>query len=295
MTQVRKAKIKELEPLAWLTGHNDPGVWHSLKFLSPYFYGACERALALGYRIEVITDHEGRIPMGRIARLLHNRGIPGVVVTHQFRHHVRFVWDSIAALSLEGRMLAPPLHQVKTHHFHNVLLAMKMLRRFGYRRIGVCLEEEVDRSSYHAIKAAILYFQASLAASEKLTPLFVRRSAKEDLLPASELENMKLMLAWVQRSKPDVIVCLNNRFERWLSDAGICVPEDVGLVHLATDDDVSDWAGINSKKREIGAAAVEQLVSLIQNRQFGIPQTPATVEIRGTWHQGRTLLIPKPK
>lgn len=294
MTQIRKAKVKALEPIAWLTGHRDPSAWQKYKFLTPYFEGATERALSLGYRIELMSDQEGDVSMERIAKSLHNRGVQGVVATHQFRHHVRFVWDSIAAVSLEGRILAPRLNQVKTNHFHNLLLALKMLRRFGYRRIGVGLQVEVDRSSYHAIRAAILYFQETLAQAEQVPPFFFMLNPKEALARHSERASRKSVIGWVKRQRPDAIVCLHNGFEAWLAEAGIRVPQDVGLVHLATDDDVADWAGINSKRRQIGAAAVEHVVSLIQNRQYGIPETPLTVEIRGQWHQGRTLIVPKP-
>jgi hypothetical protein len=73
------------------------------------------------------------------------------------------------------------------------------------------------------------------------------------------------------------------------------VPQDVGIVHIATDDDVADWAGISSHRKRIGAAAVEWVISLLQSRQFGVPETALSTIVRGTWHEGWTLLTPKPK
>jgi LacI family transcriptional regulator len=70
------------------------------------------------------------------------------------------------------------------------------------------------------------------------------------------------------------------------------VPNDIGIVHLAVDDDVLDWAGIHSGRRKTGATAVNQLVSLLHNHEYGIPETPLTVLIRGTWQNGRTLRAP---
>lgn len=295
MTQIREAKIKDLESIVWLTGHHDPTVWEKHKFLSPYFNGACKRALELGYRIEIVTDKAGAVPMRRIAKMIYNRGISGVIVTHQFRQHVRLLWDSLAPVALEGRLLAPRLHQVKTSMFYNLLLALKMVRRFGYKRIGVCLDESVDRGSYHTVRAAILYFQDGLPKSEQLAPLFYVRRSKEDQAEEAELEVKGQVLPWVKKHHPDAIICLNNGIERLLVNAGYRVPEDIGLVHLATDDDVNEWAGIHSRRGEIGAAAVGQVVSLIQNRKFGVPNTPIIMEVRGLWHNGRTLLVPKPR
>jgi len=97
------------------------------------------------------------------------------------------------------------------------------------------------------------------------------------------------MVAWLKRHKPEVIVGYNNHLVQWVEAAGFRVPQDVGVVHLAVDDDVPDWAGIHSRRRKMGATAVDWLVSLIRNRQFGVPETPLNILIRGTWQIGRTL------
>ena len=70
------------------------------------------------------------------------------------------------------------------------------------------------------------------------------------------------------------------------------MPEDLSIVHLAVDDDVLDWAGIHSQRREIGATAVEWLVSLMRNHQYGVSKPPLNILIRGTWQTGRTLRLP---
>ena len=104
-----------------------------------------------------------------------------------------------------------------------------------------------------------------------------------------------LFKAWARRERPDVVVGHNSNLVAWAEAAGYRVPQDLGVVHIATDDDVSDWAGINSRREQIGAAAAEWVISLLQNRQFGVPETPANMVVRGTWHGGRTLLVPKPR
>jgi LacI family transcriptional regulator len=294
MAQVREAKTKAVLPIAWLTGHRRIEVWEKYKFLSPYLEGARERALRAGYRIEIISDLEGTTPMRQLARIIYSQGIKGVIITHQSRRHIKLKWDATAAVALEGRFVAPQLHQVKTHLFHNLMLALKMTRRFGYRRIGVCLAEEVDRSSDHSVRAAILYFQSSLPREQQIVPLFFSREARENV-SHDEPQVAKQVIAWVRRHRPDVVVGLHNRLENWLTSAGYHVPNEIGIVHLATDDDVSDWAGIHSRRREIGAAAVEQVLSLIQNNQYGLPATPLSTEIRGVWKMGRTLLTQKTK
>jgi LacI family transcriptional regulator len=105
----------------------------------------------------------------------------------------------------------------------------------------------------------------------------------------------KQIAAWLSRHKPDVIVCHNGHMLEWVEEAGYRVPEEIGVVHLATDDDVSDWAGLTSNRREMGAVSSELVVSLVNSRQFGVPRIDRSTLIRGTWHPGRTLLVPKPE
>ena len=294
MAQVRETKVKDFEPIAWLSDSPNPSVWETYKFLAPYYHGARQRALQLGYRIELVATNDEAISMSRVAKMIYNRGIPGVIVTHEFKRRGKLYWNSLAAIGLEGAMFAPRLSQVKTDHFYNLLLALKMLRRFGYNRIGLCLEDTVDRRSFHIIRSALLYFQTGLPKGAPVPPLFYE-VRKRISMQEGDRDRYNLVVAWTRKHRPDVILCLHEGVERWLTKAGYRVPEEIGIAHLATDDDVSDWAGIHSKRSEIGAAAVEQVVSLIQNRQFGVPQTPISMEIRGVWHNGRTLLTPKPK
>ena len=65
-----------------------------------------------------------------------------------------------------------------------------------------------------------------------------------------------------------MVVGLDNYLVRWLNEAGYRVPEEIGIVHLALDDDVIDWAGIHSNKREIGATAVELVISSLQKYEL---------------------------
>jgi LacI family transcriptional regulator len=290
MAQIRDAKEKSVVPIVWLT--LETALWDKYKFLSPYLQGARERAHQLGYRIEPMDWKDPAMSITRMSQIIYHQGIEGVIVTHVLGKHVKLRWDSLAAVGLEGRLMAPRLHRVKADIFHNLLLALKMVRRFGYQRIGICLENIVDRGAYNGVEAAIFYFQSKLPKTELVPHLFFSRKGKNDRERAVEVETQ--VVPWLLRNRPDVIVGQHNDLEKLVTNAGFRVPEDVGIVHLSTDDDVSDWAGIHSKRREIGAAAIDQVVTLMQNRQFGIPRTPMSVEIAGLWKNGRTLLTPTP-
>jgi LacI family transcriptional regulator len=288
MAKVQSAKAKDLLPIAWLNTHAEKDAWHKHKFYSPQLEGARERALQLGYRLEELWLHEPGMSMARINRILYQRGIEGVIVTPPAKH-LHLNWDHMAGVSLGGELLAPLLHRVSSDGNYNLFLALKILKRRGYRRIGICLPEYFRAKAHRPFSAARIVYSMPPKPGKPPT-LFYTPPKRGDNSKAK-----KQIAAWLLRHKPDVIVCYSNQIVDWVEVAGYSVPEAIGVVHLATDDDVSDWASITSNRRDIGAIAAEWAVSLIHHRQFGVPRIAGDMLIRGSWHPGRTLLIPKPE
>jgi LacI family transcriptional regulator len=292
MARVREAKWKDLLPIAWLNTSGDRDTFHRYLFQSPYLEGARERAHELGYEIDEIWCSEPGMTMKRLTKILDQRGVEGVVVTHPARH-LRIEWGHLASVALGSSMLAPKLHRITGDFCFNLQLALKSLRRLGHRRIGICLGQELDSYSSFTMRATAAAFSTGETRAERVPPLFhahfafSRRAVSGD----TKEERAREMIAWVKRYKPKVIVGHDNRLVRWLNEAGYRVPDDIGVVHLAVDDDVLDWAGIHSRRRETGAAAIDQLVAQMRSRTFGVPETPITISLRGTWQGGRTLAV----
>jgi LacI family transcriptional regulator len=289
MASVRDATSKDLLPIAWLNANLEKDAWHRHKYNLPTIQGAQERALQLGYRIEEMWTAEPGVTIAQINRILYQRGIEGVIVTSPARH-LRLDWHRMACVSLGADLLVPRLHEVLVDTFYNLLLALKMVKRHGYRRIGICLTEYFHRGSSRALFTAVRDFHATTPRPDKVPPLFYPIE-NEVNWPVSK----KRIASWLSHYRPDVIVCHSNRMVGCVEEAGYRVPEDLGVVHLATDDDVSDWAGVSCNKREMGAIAAELVVALMNSRQFGVPRIARNTAIRGSWHPGCTLLIPKPK
>jgi DNA-binding LacI/PurR family transcriptional regulator len=285
MAEVRKTSSQDLLPIAWLNTAYEKDAWHRYRFHTPYLEGAHARALDLGYKIEEIWTHEPGMTMRRLAKILYQRGIEGVIITFPVRNF-RLNWDHLAAVALGASLLAPRLHRVTADLNFNLQLALKSLKRLGYERIGICLAWQVDSASQHSIRATArdLYFSAS--SRKRVPPLLYPPNA-----PVAQ--NRADVIAWMKRHRPGVIVVHDPIVKKWVEEAGFRVPRDVGFVNLAVDNDVLDWAGIRSRRRETGATAIDQLVSLMRSHQFGVPKTPLDILIRGTWQTGRTLREPE--
>jgi len=230
--------------------------------------------------------------MKRLAKILYQRGIEGVIVTHPARH-IRLDWDHLASVALGTSLLAPRLNRVTGDFCFNLQLALKSLKRLGYRRIGICLGRELDSYSNFTIRTTAAAFYSSSPKSERIKPLFHQHFAFSSRDKDGGIERRAMeMVKWLKSNQPEVIVGHDNRLEQWAKIAGYRVPEDVGIVHLAVDDDVLDWAGVHSRRRDTGATAMDQLVSLMRNHQFGVPKTPLDILIRGVWQSGRTIAPP---
>ena len=287
MMGIRQSTSKDLLPIVWLNTNKEKHAWQNHSFLAPYQQGARERLQELGYRIEEIWTREAGFSMRRIAQIIQHQGIAGVIISEPARH-VLLNWNELAGVSIGGGLLVPLLHRVATDINFNLKLALKSLRRFGYQRIGLCLTEEADRFSHHDVRAIIFNFNSTLPKSRQIKPLFTSALMKAD-------EDTGLVTAWLKRERPDAVIGLSSRLKIWMAAAGLRVPEDIGVVHLATDDDVLDWAGIYANKREVGRLAADKVVSLIQHRQYGVPAIASTTFVPGAWRLGSTLLVPKSK
>jgi LacI family transcriptional regulator len=290
MDAVRAAKAKELLPIAWLNTDSHQRAWHDFPYLAPYLRGAEERARQLGFRLEEIWLHEPGMTTRRIAKILYQRGIAGVIVT-QPANHVRLNLDHLAAISLEWNLLVPRLHRAMSDRAFNLMLALRVLKRFGYRRIGICLEKRFARFFAYPTCSVVHYFLASTPKRERIPPVQYDGTAGTP----REIQRHALgqLRGWMKEQRPEVIVCHSNLLLDWVEKLGYRVPDDVGVVHLAQDNDVPDWAGIDSKRHQVGALAAERVINLLQNHQFGVPETPVSSMIRGTWVHGRTLRTPR--
>lgn len=280
MAQVRGAKAKDLLPIAWLNTSWATDLWTKYKYYSPYLEGAQERSRQLGYRLEPIWTQQPGMTMRRVSQILYQRGIEGVIVTVPAKH-IHLQWQHLACVALGNALLAPNHHRVTNDSHFNLTLALKMLRREGYRRIGICLPEEMDCFPYRIYRAIAYHVYATVPAPERIPPLFYSIMEGRD--------SSKPFAAWVRRYEPEVIVGGTSYMTDWLQALGLRVPRDIGLVHLWLDEDALDWAGIHSNKREIGATAAEQVISMVQNHRFGIPVSPLLTLVRGSWQTGKTL------
>ncbi len=239
---------------------------------------ACHR---LGYALDIIHIQRDLGPIKNPDRILHARGIRGVVLLPLLDHDIdlRLQWDRYATIAMGVPPPSLPLHRVATDAFMAMQITCDRLRELGYRRIGLA---------------------NSLEAEQRLRFEWLGAISKEMFLPDRHLEIVpphlpaeftpQGLLSWVRRRKPEAIVTNNENIVAWLRDAGLRVPEDIGVALLNLNlGPLAGAAGISLQLDLNGETSIEQLHTLLLRGETGFPSMPKEVLLRPRWSDGFTL------
>jgi DNA-binding LacI/PurR family transcriptional regulator len=250
-------------------------------YVSALISAARKRAEELGYGFTVFRIGDPPTSQPALQRTLRSRGIEAVLllpVATPRDFTPLLEWSNFAVVATTYGVLTPQFHRVVPHQFGNALQICHQLAALGYRRIGLVLPAEQDVRVHHGFSAAVSW-QSSLGGTEQVKPL-IHTGAFPERAEA---------LAWYKREKPDVILASGDKECRAVAEQlSLSVPGHVGFAS-ATKAERSVFAGIDERPAEIGAAAVEQLASLLQRGQMGIPAVPKITMVDGEWMDGKSL------
>ncbi|MCS7049364.1 MAG: substrate-binding domain-containing protein, partial [Verrucomicrobiae bacterium] len=161
----------------------------------------------------------------------------------------------------------------------NVQKALHSLWHLGYRRPALVISRWYDRTQGFALRGGYLAEQFELAFKQRLPP-FLYEEFHEGTIPE--------LGGWLERWRPDAIICADSRVAGALERLGYRIPETMGLAHLSLADDVKGWSGIDEQHELIGSAAVDLIVSQLEHNERGLPANPRCVLIDGIWVNGST-------
>jgi LacI family transcriptional regulator len=267
-----------LGKLAFLNPSRDRDFLQRTHALREFFANAAVQAGALGYQTEEFWLYEsGRSPK-RLAQILLNRGINGIVLgsTGQPGSIVDFPWGKFTAVTVGYSVVSPSLNRVVTNHYRNTLLALRHVTEAGYRRIGLVVDkEEPTMENLHL--AAFYVHQRALPVKQWI-PACVSSG------------DIGALRAWFNRYRPDVILNADMPLQ-YLEKAGIRVPQDVALVSLLRWDDQAGIAGVLPGYERLGTSAINLLASQLHHNETGVPANPHIMLTEGSWIDGESLPV----
>ncbi|MEM9161060.1 MAG: LacI family DNA-binding transcriptional regulator [Verrucomicrobiota bacterium] len=283
MTMLRTAKAPKYQATIGVVSD-----WNKSEYLDPksvpgkHITGIRKRAKELGYEIDFLTLAEKGMTTRRLVDILKNRGICSLIIPTIISEQgtLELPWEEFSAVSIGYSMRAPLLHRVCHDNYSSMRNALKFLKNHGFKRIGLAMNISDD------IRVKSLWSGAYLSSILNNTEEF---SSLEFLTAHWTFENYR---DWLKKDEPEVVLTINNEIVQWTRKIGYKVPEDLSIVTLANQG--SDVTGYDQMPNLVGEAAVEKVVSLLNQNEVGLPQKPQTIMTQGHWARGSTLKLKNP-
>ena len=97
----------------------------------------------------------------------------------------------------------------------------------------------------------------------------------------------------IEQEKPDVIVSPSSDILLGhLDKLGLRVPRDIGVASLACPEMNHLCSGIWQNGRLLGATAIDNIISMLEYNERGLPVQTRVIMVEGVWNNGQTLRPP---
>jgi LacI family transcriptional regulator len=250
-----------------------------------YVAGARRRAERHGYGFDEFWLHDPAWSAETLGRIWSARGIRGALVVglmeeNRLPPRLEPLWAGLAVVVTGVRTREPARHFACVDHHALVLEAVEQARRLGYRRPALVVDEHIDRLVDGRFTAGMATAQAALRAADRVAGFYAVEAARRDQAP---------FVAWLEKTRPDVVLTLYPRVRDWVLATGRRVPRDLGLIQLERRPDQAEWAGMDQHNDVVGEAAVDMLVGLLHSHEGGAPAFPRATLIGASWREGETV------
>ena len=285
--------------VAWVTNYPTRDSWSagSGTCFAIYRESAAERLARHGYQLEDFWLREPGLTAKRASKILFSRGIRGLLICPlpTDRGHLSLDWDKFSAVSFGYSIVRPKLHLFTAAHYRAVIATMRELRSLGYRRIGLVISSGMDERMDRLWSSAYRSQMAIVPQSQSI-PVLTYEDDHPRYRESYYLEGRKLFNTWFQRHRPEVVISTSHFLPQWADQLGYRIPDDLGVVNpiLQEKPEARGISGIVEATRQIGHAAAEFLVAMMQRGEYGIPECPQQILIEGKWFQGKTVKKTEP-
>ncbi|MDF7809218.1 LacI family DNA-binding transcriptional regulator [Pontiellaceae bacterium B12219] len=267
--------------LAWLNFHRQPEKQREWEVFNLYWKGAEAAARKLGFELEEFRLKD--LSLHRMQSIFKARGIRGLLLTPTPADEepgaaelAAFPWKEYSIVRFGESLRSLKVNFVSSAQVNNTILAFEQIQQKGYQRIGF-----VGHYQRHRLfSSGYLWAQQALPQTRQLNPLFL--SSHETFQPLEPLRH------WLEKQKPDAIICSALGIFQSLEKLGYNIPQDLGLASLSRHDNPIN-AGIDQIPEEIGRTAVLSLVSQLSENRYGIPDVPRQILVEGRWADGSML------
>ncbi|MEP6670043.1 MAG: LacI family DNA-binding transcriptional regulator [Chthoniobacter sp.] len=275
LRQRRASDYRENLAFVWTHPSGKP-----LPLIVPWRDHARARAEHLGYRLDEFHLRAGGMTAARLRTVLQTRGIRGILFapdTEPPLPRLSFDVAGFAAVLLGSSLQNRGLARVQFDHFQLIHLALRHIRKAGYRRPALLLSPSIDGRTQGRLRAG--YLVHSPAPSRE----------RSRLIFLGDIDDRAATSTWLKSRSADVAIYLQGDQRRLLESAGLRVPQKIAFVSLAREPEMIDVAGVVQSAEALGSAAVDFVAAQLQRHEFGRQPFPQKVMLEGAWLPGLTL------
>jgi LacI family transcriptional regulator len=276
------AKLQSV--IAWLNHWDQPERLRSYQEFEQYWRGAKLAAKRLGYHLEEFV-WPADCPAKRAEEQLRERGVLGLLIPPH-KPEVKwgdFGWGKFSLMRFGLSVRRVDSNLVTADHQRAMVMAIKKIHDYGYRRIGLVYGEAHDRSMGGNFLGGFLWAQKLLGVEPLIPPL-----DSEAKTPEFAARSRQGLDAWMKKYQPDAILTTSSETPVFLRELGYQFPRDV-TVASTSPYDISVDAGIDQCPNAIGQIAAEMLIKQISLNERGEPADPCRILVESRWRDGKSL------
>lgn len=261
------------ETLAYISSYPSYDAWNWMPH-HDYYLGAAERAMELGYRLDIFHLSEPHMTPARMTRLLLSRGIRGLLVGgfDKLGASLDLDWRDFAAVAFDYSLQSPVLHRVTSNYHKEMLSLLERLDREGCQRIALNANCGDDAKVLGLWHSAYLRYQDHLPKNRRLPANF-------------SADSRSGIVSWLERVRPDAVVSAG--FGDFCIDyeqtSGRPPPSQIRYANLNIAYTDGRACGIDKSAPIIGRLACEHLIAQLQRNELGLPDHPQIISIEGQW------------
>lgn len=278
MSTLRKGVGVVRATLGWIDQWPTPGAWQTRPYLKRYWQGALQRAEELGYGLDIIEMPEANWNGRRLHQILRARGIESLILSarHLAGHEWSLPWSDYHLVAMEDARSDLCLTRVGLPAGSNFCVILDQIERLEFQRAAyirfVWSAKELDRFA----KRDLLFWESVYG---KRSTLVLRGEGPKE---------KEQFLGWARKYRPDAVISNSFRPRQWLSEIGIKHPDEVACFHsdVGGQENPADWAGLDQRTEQIGAACIEQLARRVESGQRGLNPDEHLILVPGRWVWG---------
>lgn len=273
--------------IAWINHWDKPERLRGYREFEMYWCGARQASKRLGYRLEeFLWPADGSAK--RVEQMLLDRGVLGLLIPPHppAVDWGDFDWSKFSLIRFGMSVRRPDSNLVTSDQQRAVVMAVRKIHEYGYRRIGLVLSEDYDRSLGGNYFGGFIWAQKLLKLNPALPPM--KMNLPQQPSPKVIAEFKAALDKWMKRYKPDAILNYFIEVPSYLRQLGYRIPQDVTVAGTSIYDIPVD-AGIDQHSHAIGQIAAEMLIKQISLNERGEPSDPCRILVESRWQDGKSL------